>query len=107
MRAIQEAPAPTNLKELQAFLGFVNYYGQFVPQQSTVLAPLYRLLRGQVTWRWTEAEWEAFAKCKELLKELLTSEQVLVLYDPSLLLTLACERGGATNCLHLLYTVPY
>ncbi len=61
-----------------------------MPQQSTVLAPLYRLLRGQVTWRWTEAEWEAFAKCKELL----TSEQVSAHYDPSLPLTLAFDASA-------------
>lgn len=66
-RAIQEAPAPTDVKELQAFLGLVNYYGRFVPQQSTVLAPLYRLLRGQVMWKWTEVEQGVFVKCKELL----------------------------------------
>lgn len=72
VRAIQEAPAPTNVKELQAFLGLLNYYGRFLPQQGTVLAPLYRLLRGNEVWRWTEAEQSAFVKCKDLL----TSDQV-------------------------------
>ncbi|KAK9529796.1 hypothetical protein VZT92_013867 [Zoarces viviparus] len=90
VRAIQEAPAPTNVKELQAFLGLFNYYGRFVPQQSTVLAPLYRLLRGQVIWKWTEVEQVAFVKCKELL----TSDRVLAHYDPSLPLTLACDASA-------------
>lgn len=49
VRAVQEAPAPTNVTEHQAFLGLYNYYGRSVPQQSTVLAPLYRLLREKVT----------------------------------------------------------
>lgn len=30
LRAIQEAPAPTNVKELQA-LGFLNYYKEIPP----------------------------------------------------------------------------
>ncbi|KAK9515985.1 hypothetical protein VZT92_003426 [Zoarces viviparus] len=111
VRAIQEALAPTNVKELQAFLGLFNYYGRFVPQQSTVLAPLYRLLRGQVIWKWTEVEQVAFVKCKELL----IGDQVLAHYDPSIPLTLACDasfclwhwssypthharRGGTTHC---------
>lgn len=90
VRAIQEAPAPTSIKELQAFLGLVNYYGRFVPQESMVLAPLYRLLKGQVTWTWSEVERNAFTKCNELL----TSDQVLAHYDPSLPLILTCDASA-------------
>ena len=67
VRAIQEAPSPTNVKELQAFLGLVNYYGRFVPQQSTVLAPLHKRLREHATWKWAEVEPAAFLKCTEQL----------------------------------------
>lgn len=90
VRAIQEAPSPINIKELQAFLGLFNYYGRFVPQQSTVLATLYRLLRGNVTWKWTEAEQSAFVKCKDLL----TTGKVLAHFDPSLPLILACNASA-------------
>ena len=38
-RATHEAPAPTNVKELQAFLGMLNYYDCYLPNLSTVLAP--------------------------------------------------------------------
>ena len=44
VRAIHEAPAPTNVQELQAFLGMLNYYACYLPNLSTVLAPLYELL---------------------------------------------------------------
>lgn len=56
VRAIHDAPTPTNVKQLQAFLGLVNCYGRFIPQQSTVLALLYSLLKEQVTWKWKKAE---------------------------------------------------
>ncbi|KAK9528348.1 hypothetical protein VZT92_012518 [Zoarces viviparus] len=103
VRAIQEAPAPTNVKELQAFLGLFNYYGRFVPQQSTVLAPLYRLLRGQVIWKWTEVEQVVFVKCKELL----TSDRVLAHYDPSLPLTLACDASAYGIGAVVQHTMPH
>ena len=56
---------------------------------STVLAPLYRLLRKDTHWRWKAAEEKAF----ELSKELLTSSRLLVHFDPSLPLILACDTS--------------
>lgn len=45
IKAILQAPAPKNITELRAFLGLLNYYEKFVPNLSTVLAPLHKLLR--------------------------------------------------------------
>jgi len=45
VRAVQAAPKPHNVAELKAFLGLLTYYGKFIPNLSTTLAPLYRLLR--------------------------------------------------------------
>ena len=47
MRAISEAPAPLNFTQLRSFLGVVNYYSKFLPNLSTMLAPLYRLLQNK------------------------------------------------------------
>lgn len=79
VRAVHDAPTPTNIKELRAQLGLVNYYGRFFPQQSTVLAPLYRLLKDQTKWGWSKVEESAFDRCKEML----ASDKVLVHYDPN------------------------
>ena len=38
--AIIEAPSPRNVSELKSFLGMLNYYGKFLPNLSTRLAPL-------------------------------------------------------------------
>ena len=43
--AIVDAPSPCDVSELKSLLGSVNYYGKFLPNLSTTLAPLYRLLR--------------------------------------------------------------
>ena len=49
-KAVQTAPPPQDITQLKSFLGLVNYYGQFLPDLSTVLAPLYHLEQKDVTW---------------------------------------------------------
>ena len=68
VRAITEAPQPTNVSELKAFLGLVNYYGKFMQNLSTVLAPLYTLLKKKTPWRWQADQEKAFNGAKTHLK---------------------------------------
>ena len=49
-QAIAEARGPTNTSELHSFLGLVNYCGRFLPNVSTILHPLNRLLWKGATW---------------------------------------------------------
>jgi len=86
VRAVQAAPKPHNVAELKAFLGLLTYYGKFIPNLSTTLAPLYRLLR-TCTRRWTNNEQEAFQAAKNLL-----SSQVLAHYNTQDLI-LACDAS--------------
>ena len=44
VKAIRDAPEPTDVSQLKSFLGAINYYGKFLPDLSTLLAPLYQLL---------------------------------------------------------------
>jgi len=83
-QAIQEAPPPTNVKELKAYLGLLTYYSRFHPNMSTVLSPLYQLLQKATKWQWTAKESKAFL-------DLLTSSQLLVHLDPKLKVILACD----------------
>ena len=41
--AILNLEAPTNVKQLRGLIGLVNYYHDFIPQRSHVLAPLTSL----------------------------------------------------------------
>ena len=54
--AIIDAPSPYNVSQLKWLLRFVNYYGKFLLNLSTTLAPLYRLLRQGVKWQWKPEE---------------------------------------------------
>ena len=64
VRAIHEAPAPTNIKELQAFLGMLNYYACYLPNLSTVLATLNQLLSKDCKWTRGRRQVEAFYQAK-------------------------------------------
>jgi len=72
-----EAPAPHNIPQLKSFLSMINYYSKFLPNFSTQLAPLYRLLQKNKTWKWDKDQQQAFEEAKHLL----TSSQVLAHYE--------------------------
>ena len=67
VRVDQLAPAPKNVTELESFLSLVNYYGTFLPNLSTRLAPLHLLLRKQVSWKWGPPQDLAFQSIKKML----------------------------------------
>ena len=52
VRAVIEAPTPTNVSQLRSFLGAINYYSKFLPNLSSALVPLYKLLQKAVKWVW-------------------------------------------------------
>ncbi|CAI7794945.1 unnamed protein product [Closterium sp. NIES-53] len=61
---IQAWHAPTNLTELQSFLGFVNYVRRFVPNMAKLTAPLTDLLRKGVEYTWGEKYSQQLAEAK-------------------------------------------
>ena len=89
-RAISEAPALLNVTQLRSFLGVVNYCSKFLPNLSTMLAPLYRLLQKQTKWIWDAEQDKAFHEAKTHL----TSECLLIHYDPQKELVLSCDTSS-------------
>ncbi|XP_041651122.1 uncharacterized protein K02A2.6-like [Cheilinus undulatus] len=89
VKAIMEAPAPTNVTELKSYLGLLNYYNKFLPNLATLLAPLHELLRQDVKWTWKQKQEEAFQRSKALLH----SAQVLVHYSADRELILSCDAS--------------
>lgn len=70
--AICDWPALINKKELQQFLGFCNFYHQFIQNYSAIAKPLNNLTR-KVKWQWTLNEHLAY----ECLIHAITSGPVL------------------------------
>ena len=85
--AIVDAPAPQDVSELKSLLGLVNYYGKFLPNLATTLAPLYKLLRQGVKWKWESEQEVALAEVKKALQ----SPNLLTHFDATQPLLLACD----------------
>ena len=54
VRAVLEMPVPENKLDLCRFMGMTTYLGKFLPNLSSVSAPLRHLLQDDVAWNWTE-----------------------------------------------------
>lgn len=65
--------APQSVKDVQSFLGFLNFYRRFIPNFGHHARPLTRLTQKDCKWTWGPVEHAAFRK----LIDLVTSEPVL------------------------------
>ena len=93
--AVTSWPEPSNVAELQTFLGFTGFYRRFIPGYSNIAYPMLKLLKSNdqvkaghktkkrkgrndyVPWEWGQQQREAF----ELLKNSLVSAPILVYPD--------------------------
>ena len=90
VEAVLNMPPPTDVSSLKSFLGSVQFYGKFVCNLATITEPLYRLTKKANPWKWGDEEQAAFDK----LKNVLSSDQVLVHFDPDKTLGLACDASN-------------
>lgn len=60
-------PVPTNLKDLRKLIGMGSWYRRFIPNFSTVMEPLNKLLRKNEPWKWTEEQELAFLELRTRL----------------------------------------
>ena len=59
--------APTTRKQLQSFLGMVNYYRNMWIHRSEVLAPLSKLTSESTKFVWTDVQQQAFDNIKKIV----------------------------------------
>ena len=65
VKLIQNWTIPNDVKELQSFLGRVNYLSKFLAFPSDLHAPLWGLLKKNAEFIWTEVHSQAFNQLKE------------------------------------------
>ena len=79
VKALTEMPAPKNKKELQAFLGIINYLGKFSPGTSEVCKLLLKLTSSKMTWTWNTSYQQLFNNAKSIIK----ADVCMKFYDDS------------------------
>ncbi len=79
VQALLRAKQPTNKKEVQAFLGLVNYYADFLSDMAELCEPLRRLTRQNEPFVWTEDCRLSF----ETLKTRAATKLKIYIFDPS------------------------
>ncbi|KYB29879.1 hypothetical protein TcasGA2_TC034535 [Tribolium castaneum] len=79
VEAIKQIPPPRNLKQLQSFLQTCSWFRRFIDQFASVARPLSELTKKNASWKWGNAQDEAFTT----LKEKLTTAPILRAADPT------------------------
>ena len=77
VQSIIDWPQPTNVTEVQSFLGFANFYRRFITNYSTIVEPLTNFTKKDKPFQWDINAQNAF----EQLKYYFITALVLVSYN--------------------------
>ena len=92
VKGVLDWPVLKCVKDVQKFLGLVNYYRQFIEGFASIARPLHDLVKKDWKWNWTEKQEEVFRE----LKERFTKELVLAALDLD-------KNEDGSRCVRLCY----
>src|SRR5258705_7988138 len=81
---------PVKVKDVQSFIGFMNFYQRFICDFSKIACPLHMLTQKLKNWSWGTAEQQAF----NALKNTSTSAPTLPYPSRSSLFCLECDASN-------------
>ena len=90
IKAIQNIKPPTNKTQLQEFLGIATYMSPFVPNLSTLTAPLRDLIKKDTDFTWTPSHEKKFND----IKDLICRDSKLTYFDPAKDIVIQVDASG-------------
>ena len=78
VRAIVDMPLPTCKKQVQSFIGMVNYLSKFSACLSKLVEPIGELSKEKVPFSWGPEHQESF----KLVKKEIATAHILAYYNP-------------------------
>ena len=93
VQVILDSISPGNLKQVQASIGFCNFYRRFIQGFSKIVKPMMRLTRKDTIFEWSEACEKAF----QTLKKIITEAPVLRHCDRSKVAILETDPSDYVN----------
>ena len=91
VQAIVDMPPPNDVPSLRRLLGMARYLSQYIPNESTITAPMRELLKKNVDWQWTKSHDAALQQLKKALVE----SPTLTFYDVTQPVTIQCDASQA------------
>jgi len=65
--AVKKWPVPTNKKEVESFIGYVNYHRDHIKNFAELAEPLHQLTGHKSEFHWSEEQQQAFVRLKDAL----------------------------------------
>ena len=95
--AITKMPAPTNKKQVQSFIGMINYLSKFSARLSEIVEPILELAMDKVPFNWGPEHQSAFTQ----MKQEIISAPILAYYNPKKQIVLQTDASikGLGTCL--------
>ena len=79
LKAVSAWPVPKDIKQVQSFIGFVQFFRKFIKGFPQLAAPLTELTKGKQEFKWEDRQ----QRCFEDLKTRITQAPVLQVMDYS------------------------
>ena len=97
VKAMVELPQPTSKEDVRRLSGTVASFKDFIPDMSTTMGPIRKLLKKDVEFQWLPEHQQAVDK----IKQVLSNEPVLRFFDPNKKVTIQAEASstGLDACL--------